>query len=292
MRFDFIQRHAATYNVRVMCHLLDVTPSGYYEWKSRPEITAHDLDDERLLVEIRAIFDANRGLYGSPRVHAELVHMGHQVSRKRVARLMREHDLFARRPKKFRKTTLSDHDRRIAPNVLEREFEVQEIDTVWAGDITYVWTDEGWLYLAVLLDLASRRVIGWSAEDHMRDELTLAALDAALARRGTHADLTRLVHHTDRGSQYASDDYIAALETRGITRSMSRKGDCWDNAVAESFFATLKKELIYRHHFETRQEALEALFEYIEIYYNRQRRHSNNEYLSPVSYEATLGNLL
>lgn len=287
MRFEFIRDHAHQFSIRTMCYVLDVTTSGFYEWRDRAT-AQHDLDDQALLVEIRAIFEASRGLYGSPRVHAELIHGGRAVSRKRVARIMRENDLVARLPKRFRKTTLSEHDRRIAPNVLERNFEVEKPDTAWVGDITYVWTDEGWLYLAVLLDLASRRVVGWSIADHMRDELTLEALDDALTRR-EGADFGQLVHHTDRGSQYASDDYIAALEARGITRSMSRRGDCWDNAVAESFFATLKKELVHLHCFETRQEAMDAIFDYIETYYNRQRRHSHNQYLSPTSYEAIQG---
>ena len=288
MRFEFIREHVHVHEIRTMCHVLDVTTSGYYDWRERPA-SKHDLEDEALLIEIRQIFEASRGLYGSPRVHAELIHHGRAVSRKRVARLMREDGLVARRPKRFKKTTLSDHDRRVAPNVLDRNFNVDKPDRVWVGDITYIWTYEGWLYLAVLLDLASRRVVGWAAADHMRDELTLEALNAALQRRSGHADLTDLVHHSDRGSQYASDDYIAALEDRGITRSMSRKGNCWDNAVAESFFATLKKELIHLNDFENRQQALEALFDYIEIYYNRQRRHSNNHFLSPASYEATQG---
>ena len=290
MRFEFIRDHLQQFSVRTMCHVLNVTTSGFYDWQNRAP-AERDLDDQALLAKIRNIFEASRCLYGSPRVHAELIHQGQKVSRKRVARLMRENGLVARIPKRFKKTTLSEHDRRIAPNLLERNFKVDKPDTAWVGDITYVWTDEGWLYLAVLIDLASRRVVGWAAADHMRDELTLEALEAALEGRAG-ADFSQLVHHTDRGSQYASDDYIAALEARGITRSMSRKGDCWDNAVAESFFATLKKELIHRNDFETRKEAIEAIFEYIETYYNRQRRHSHNEYLSPVSYEATQVNFL
>lgn len=251
MRFEFIRDHASQFKVRTMCHVLDVTTSGFYEWRDRAP-AVRERDDQALLVEVRTIFEASRGLYGSPRVHAELIHRGRAVSRKRVARLMRENGLVARRPKRFKKTTLSEHDRRIAPNVLKRKFTVDEPDTAWVGDITYVWTYEGWLYLAVLLDLASRRVVGWAIADHMRDELTLEALNVAFENR-VGVDFSRLVHHTDRGSQYASDDYITALEARGITRSMSRKGDCWDNAVAESFFATLKKELIHLNDFETRQ---------------------------------------
>lgn len=291
MKFQFINEHRHEHEVRSMCRVLEVTTSGFYDWLARPQSSRAKADDQ-LRNEIREVFDASRGLYGSPRIHAELVHKGRKVSRKRVARIMREEGLLAVQPRRFRKTTLSDHDRRIAPNVLERNFEVTDVDTAWVGDITYIWTGEGWLYLAVLLDLASRSVVGWAAADHMRDELTLEALDSALVRRGPGADLRGLIHHTDRGSQYASDDYIDAIEMRGITRSMSKKGDCWDNAVAESFFATLKKELVYREHFQTRHEAIEALFDYIEIYYNRQRRHSHNEFLAPASYEAMLGQVL
>lgn len=275
----------------MMCYVLDVTPSGFYDWLERP--TSHrELDDNALLLEIKQIFSTHRGLYGSPRIHAELIFRGHAVAQKRVARIMRQNGLVAHRPKRFRKTTLSDHDRRIAPNVLERRFVVDKPNIVWVGDITYIWTDEGWLYLAVLLDLASRAVIGWAADDHMRDELTLDALNDALRRRGDQLDLTKLIHHSDRGSQYASDNYIDALEARGITRSMSRKGDCWDNAVAESFFATLKNEVVYRHEFQTRQDAIKTIFESIEIYYNRQRRHSAIHFVTPACYEATHGNLL
>lgn len=291
MKFRFIRDHQDQYRVRVMCRVLEVSPSGFYDWLGRRP-APRTVDDATLLLEIREIFEASKQLYGSPRVHAELIHRGRRTSRKRVARLMRQEGLVARRPPRFRKTTLSEHDRRIAPNILKRCFHARAVNEVWVADITYVWTSEGWLYLAVVLDLASRSVVGWSLADHMRDELTLEALNSALQRRSDQLDFAKLIHHSDRGSQYASDDYIDALESRGITRSMSRKGDCWDNAVAESFFATLKKELIHRTSFKTRQAALEAIFDYIEVYYNRQRRHSNNEFLSPAFYEATLGILL
>jgi putative transposase len=274
-----------------MCLLLGVSSSGYYDWLERPE-SDRKLDDKSILCKIREIFEEHEGRYGSPRIHAELIHLRHRISRKRVERLMRENGLTARRPRRLRRTTLSEHDRRIPPNLVARNFTCERCDMVWVADLTYVWTLQGWLYLAVILDLASRAVIGWAAADHMRDELTLEALNSALARRGKKARLDGLVHHSDRGSQYASDDYIHALETRGIARSMSRKGDCWDNSVVESFFATLKKELVYRHTFHTKQQALDLLFEYIETYYNRARRHSTIEYLSPMTYETIRGNFL
>jgi transposase InsO family protein len=181
---------------------------------------------------------------------------------------------------------MSDHDRRIAPNVLERDFNAQTTNVAWVGDLTYIWTEEGWLYLAILLDLASRFLVGWAIADHMRDDLTLEALNHAIARRQDGETLNGLIHHSDRGSQYASDDYIKALESMGVVRSMSRRGDCWDNAVAESFFATLKEELIYRREFATKAQAIAAVLKHIEIYYNCKRSHSSNHYMSPKSVEA------
>jgi putative transposase len=268
-----------------MCEVLEVSSSGFYEWFNRGK-SERELADGELTEKIREIFDEHHGRYGSPRIHDDLIKKGIRVSRKRVARLMREAGLFAAKPKRFRKTTMSDHDRRIAPNVLDRNFETVTPDVAWAGDITYIWTDEGWLYLAILLDLASRFIVGWAITDHMRDELTLDALNHALARRQGGQELKGLIHHTDRGSQYASDDYIKTLESMGIVRSMSRRGDCWDNAVSESFFATLKKELIYRRKFATKDEAVAAIAEYIEVYYNCKRAHSSNHYMSPKSVEA------
>lgn len=282
-RFEFIRANAARFTVQLLCKVLDVSTSGYYAWCNRGE-SERDCRDRTLLEEIRGIFEESRQTYGSPRVFRELLRRGYQVSKKRVARLMRDNGLSAITPKRFKKTTLSDHDRRVAPDLLRRQFERVNLDEVWVGDITYVWTDEGWLYLGVLLDLATRKVVGWHAADHMRDELTLAALDSAVRSRGS-ADLGGLLHHTDRGSQYASNDYIQALRDRGMIRSMSRRGNCWDNAVAESFFATLKKELVYRTHFETRAEAILALTDYIDAFYNQQRLHSSIDYLAPATME-------
>ena len=282
MRFEFIHVEKATFPVSVMCDVLEVSRSGYYAWVHRPR-ASRDIDDEQLAVAITAIHQRSRGTYGSPRVHAELRADGHLVSRKRVERLMRELGLQARTKRRYRVTTDSAHADPIAPNVLARQFTVSEPDVAWVTDITYVWTDEGWLYLAAILDLFSRRVVGWAVSERITRELTLAALDMALVHRRPAAGL---LHHSDRGCQYASSDYRAALNTRGFVRSMSRKGDCWDNAVAESFFATLKVELVYRHRFATRAAAKHALFDYIETFYNRRRRHSSLGYLSPVDFEA------
>ena len=282
MRFEFIHVEKATFPVSVMCDVLEVSRSGYYAWVHRPR-ASRDIDDEQLAVAITAIHQRSRGTYGSPRVHAELRADGHLVSRKRVERLMRELGLQARTKRRYRVTTDSAHADPIAPNVLARQFTVSEPDVAWVTDITYVWTDEGWLYLAAILDLFWRRVVGWAVDERITRELTLAALDMALVHRRPAAGL---LHHSDRGCQYASSDYRAALNTRGFVRSMSRKGDCWDNAVAESFFATLKVELVYRHRFATRAAAKHALFDYIETFYNRRGRHSSLGYLSPVDFEA------
>jgi transposase InsO family protein len=215
-------------------------------------------------------------------VHEELRGQGVRVGRKRVARLMREQDLKARRKRRFRVTTDSQHDLPVAPNVVARKFEVPAPNTTWVTDITYVWTREGWLYLAAILDLFSRRVVGWSMSEEITRQLALDALKTALLRRQPPRGL---IHHSDRGSQYASSDYRRLLKANGIVCSMSRRGNCWDNAVAESFFSTLKLELVYEHDWATRAEARAAIFEYVEIFYNGKRRHSSLGYLSPVDFE-------
>jgi transposase InsO family protein len=215
-------------------------------------------------------------------VHAELRAQGHVVSRKRVARLMQQEGLQARRKRRFRTTTDSKHKLPIAPNELARDFEVIAPNVAWVTDITYVWTREGWLYLAALLDLFSRRVVGWATSDNLSTTLALDALAMAVRARKPPQGV---IHHSDRGCQYASEDYREALAAAGIRRSMSRKGDCWDNAVAESFFSSIKAELIHDADFHDRRSAAAAIDEYIHVFYNRQRRHSHNDYLSPVEFE-------
>ena len=264
-----------------MCRVLAVSKAGYYAWRDRPA-SARERANRCLAVDIRAVHRRSRGTYGSPRVHAELRARGIRCSEKRVARVMQGEGLRARVRRRFRVTTDARHSEPIALNVLERRFTVAEPDRVWAGDITYVATREGWLYLAVVLDLASRRVIGWAMRHALERTLTLDALRMALAQR---SPAPGVLHHSDRGSQYACGEYQALLARHGIRGSMSRRGDCWDNAVVESFFATLKTELVDGADWRTREEARAALFEYIELWYNRQRRHSALGYVSPVQYE-------
>jgi transposase InsO family protein len=281
VKFAFIAAEKARYPVRVLCRVLEVSRAGFYAWHTRPP-AARTQQDQRLGVEIQAIHAKSRQRYGSPRVHAELRERGQRVGRKRVARLMRTQGLCARRRRRFRITTNSDHSLAVAPNVLARQFAVPAPDTAWVTDITYLWTQEGWLYLAVILDLFSRAVVGWAMSAQITRHLTLQALTMALGRRHPPQGL---LHHSDRGSQYASADYRRALRVHGIVCSMSRRGNCWDNAVAESFFATLKVELAHDASWATREQARGEVFEYIEQFYNGQRRHSALGYLSPLTFE-------
>jgi len=281
VRFVFIHAERALYPVRVLCTVLGVSRSGYYAWIGRPE-PARTMEDAHLAVEIAAAHKRSRASYGSPRVHRDLRAKGLRVSRKRVERLMRDRGIQARRKKRFRHTTDSKHANPIAPNVLARNFEVKAPNAVWVTDVTCVWTDEGWVYLAVMLDLFARRVVGWAASASNDTELALAALGNALRDRNPEPGL---VHHSDRGSPYASSDYRRALAKRGIIASMSRKGDCWDNAVAESFFATIKAELIEHAVYATHDAAIASIADYIECFYNPQRRHSHLDYVSPIEFE-------
>jgi putative transposase len=265
-----------------MCRALKLTRSGYYAWCKR-KLSPRKQENETLSQEIQQIYQASRQTYGSPRIHASLVAKGFQVGRHRVVRLMAKLDIGAHTKRKFKATTDSEHTLPIAQNVLARDFTATEPDRAWVADITYIWTTQGWLYLAVIIDLFSRRVVGWSMAEHMRTELVLTALEAALGQR--IPSQVGLVFHSDRGSQYASGDYQAALLKANIIPSMSRRANCWDNAVAESFFGTLKTELIYPRIFSTRAIARTVIAEWIEIFYNRQRSHSTIGYLSPVQFE-------
>ena len=282
MRFAFIAAEKAMFPVRLLCRTLQVSRAGFYAWQARPPAPRVGAD-ERLGLEIAAIHAESRHRYGSPRVHAELVDRGCRTSRKRVARLMRVRGLAARRRRRFRVTTQSRHPFPIAANVLARQFARPAPDTAWVTDITYIPTGEGWLYLAVILDLCSRCAVGWAMRERITDDLTLAALGMALARRRPPRGL---LHHSDRGSQYASHAYQDVLAQHGIVGSMSRRGNCWDNAVAESFFATLKVELVHDAAWATRTAARTDLFEYLELFYNGRRRHSALGYLSPRAFEA------
>ena len=281
MRFVFIASKKAQYPVRMLCELLKVSRSGYYAWVDRPTPRKKILDAQ-LVLEIKAALVRGRGAYGSPRVHLELRARGIRVGKKRVERLMRENGLEARQKRRFVNTTDSHHELPIAPNVLDRNFDVQAANMAWVGDVTYIATAEGWLYLAVLLDLFSRRIVGWATSACNDRELALRTLAQALrARRPAPG----LVHHTDRGSPYASDDYRRALDAHAIVASMSRTGDCYDNAVAESFFATLKAEHVDHENFATRDIATASIGDYIEGFYNCARRHSHVGYVSPIEFE-------
>jgi len=281
VRFVFIHAERALYPVRVLCAVLAVSRSGYYAWIDRPK-PARTTADAQLAVAIAAAHQRSRATYGSPRVHVDLHAQGFRVGRKRIERLMRERGIQGRRKRRFRRTTDSNHAQPIAPNVLARQFEVTAANAVWVTDVTCVWTGEGWLFLAVMLDLFARRVVGWAAREVNDTALALAALGHALRERNPGPGL---VHHSDRGSPYASGDYRRALASHGIVASMSRRGDCWDNAVAESFFATIKTELIEHAGYATREAAITSIAEYIERFYNPQRRHSYLGYISPIEFE-------
>ena len=283
MRFAFIDVEKAHYPMRILCRVLRVSRSGYYAWRMRKP-SARQLEDERLRPKVVEAFELGRGTYGSPRVRDELVDQGLEIGRKRVARLMRELRLQGLTPRKFRVTTDSDHEHPIAANLIERDFSASQPNEKWVTDITYIWTSEGWLYLATVMDLYSRRIVGWSMADHLKTDLCLEALQMAIRQR---TDVRGLIHHSDRGVQYASDRYREVLDALGIECSMSRRANCWDNAVAESFFGTLKNELIYRRPWLSRRAAHDAITEYIEIFYNRIRRHSTLGNVSPAKFEET-----
>jgi putative transposase len=290
VKYAYLARQQArrAHPVRLMCRVLGVAPSGFYAWRRRAP-SARARADATLLGLVRHVYAASRATYGAPRVHAELLATGHHVGRKRVARVMRRAGLRGRGPTRRRvRTTQSQHAHPVAPNHVARQFAVAAcpgVDRVWVSDLTYVPTGEGWLYLAVILDLASRRVVGWAMRDTLAGELALDALAMALA---TRRPAPGLVHHSDRGVHYAATEYQACLAAHGVVASMSRKGDCWDNAVAESFFATLEHECIARAAWPTRAEARHALFDYIETWYNPRRRHSTLGYRSPAEYEGLL----
>lgn len=264
-----------------MCRVLQVSRSGYYTWLKRPE-SNRSRENRQLVEQIRNIHEQSRRTYGSPRVHAELQTMRVICSENRVARLMRLNGIAVEKKRKFTKTTDSNHQLPIAPNLLDQQFEVSKPDVVWTTDITYIWTKQGWLYLAIVLDLFSRRIVGWSMAPTLERTLVMAALQMAIMIR-TPAE--GLMHHSDRGSQYASYDYQKMLQQKKIVSSMSRRGNCYDNAPTESCFATLKRELVYLRNYSSHAEARQDIFEYIEVWYNRRRKHSAIGYMSPVEYE-------
>lgn len=285
MKFAFIEEHLGEFPVDAACDTLDVSRSGYYAWLGRP-VSVRAARRLELAEKIKAIHQENRGVYGSPRVARALEAEGEKVSENTVAAVMQEHGIRAKTKRKFvPATTDSNHRNPVAQNLLDRQFQADLPDRKWAADMTYIPTDEGWLYLAGVLDLCSRKVVGWSMADHMRAELPADALSMAIARRRPGAGL---LHHSDRGVQYACDDYQHLLRSHGMEASMSGKGDCWDNAAMESFWATLKNELVNHEHYATREQAQRSIFEYIEVFYNRKRLHSSIGYQSPEAFEAGL----
>jgi len=272
-----------------MCRAVEVSRSGYYAWKKRPK-SQRRLDNEKLLIEIRRVFLDNNSNYGSPRIWNELNNIQQiPCSENRVARVMQDAGIVAVQKRKFRMTTNSKHDYPVWPNILERNFTVGRPNAVWVSDITYIWTWEGWLYLAAVLDLFSRGVVGLAMDKTIADTLVTQAMKQAILRRNPGKGL---VLHSDRGSQYAGNDFKALLTKNDFVGSMSKKGDCWDNAVAESFIHTLKVELIHRTKFKTREEAKIKIFEYVEMYYNRRRAHSTLGFLSPFEYEKRFASTL
>lgn len=283
MKYRHIEALSAEYPMRLMCRALKVTPQGYHQWQQRSERRAKRAQDDQLLMDrIRIVHADSRRTYGRIRVTDELVDNGCRVNEKRVGRLMREAGIRAKAARKFKATTDSEHSRPIAPNTLDRDFAATAPNQKWVGDITYIWTREGWLYLAVVIDLFSRKVVGWSLQERMTSELVCSALRMAVQTRGCVAST---LCHFDRGSQYASDLFQALLKRYGFVCSMSRKGNCWDNAVAESFFHSLKIEAIYGEDFRTREEARRAVFDWLECFYNVKRRHSSLGSMSPTQFE-------
>jgi transposase InsO family protein len=282
VKYAFIGEHEREFHISVMCRVLEVGSAGYYRWRRRkPSKMA--AENERLVEQIKAAHATGRAIYGSPKICRVLRRAGARVNHKRVERLMREHGLRAKRVRKFKRTTDSRHTLPVAENVLGRDFTATRPDAVWTSDITYVWTAEGWLYLVVFLDLYSRLVVGWAVSESLEEEFVEQAFLQGQARRG--GAVSPLVH-SDRGSQYASAAFRRQLAAWGCSQSMSRKGNCWDNAVSESFFGVLKNELIHHERFATRQAATDQLFDYIEVFYNRSRIHSAADYFAPAEYEA------
>ena len=281
MKYAWIDHHRDEHSLSACCRALGVSRSGYHAWRGR-EPSARAQTDAALSVKVETHFAAGRGVCGTRRIKESLAEEGLEVSRRRIGRLMAENDLVVKTRRKFKPTTDSAHGQAVAPNVLQRQFDVDAPDTVYVGDITYIWTEEGWLYLAIILDLFSRAVVGWSMSRSLKADLANRALQMALEYRQPPPGL---IMHTDRGSQYVATSYRQLLEAHQVQASMSGKGDCWDNAVAESFFHSLKTECVYLQRFETCEQARDVIFDYIEVFYNRQRRHSTIGYQAPLVYE-------
>jgi len=284
MRFHLIDAQKAELPIEQMCVLLNVSVSGYYAWKHRGP-SQRQLDDMVLLAHIRAHFETSNGTYGSPRMHAELREENLTVGRHRIARLMRDNGLKANQKRRFKKTTDSHHGGPVSANLLDQDFSCDGPDQKWGVDISYVWTGEGWLYLAIVLDFYSRRIVGWATSSRLKRNLALRALHRAIAMRQPPPGL---IHHSDRGSQYCSDDYRRLVKRAGMISSMSGKGNCYDNAIVETVFKTIKSELIWRTSYQTRWQAEKSIGHYIDGFYNPVRRHSALAYKSPITFEADM----
>ena len=281
MKYAWIKKHSQGHSIATLCQFMKVSRSCYYEWLDSPK-TNREKENNELIERLKVLFKKGRGSYGTRRLKNKLAEQRIAVSRRRIGRLMNQAGLWCKTKKKFKATTNSKHNKSIAPNLLNRQFTVTQPDRDYAGDITYIYTEEGWLYLAIVIDLFSRKIVGWSMDSRMKAQLVNDALLMAIWKR---KPTKGLIWHTDRGSQYASDSHRVILQEHHIIQSMSRKGNCWDNAVSESFFHTLKTELVHHCQFKTREHAQQAIFEYSEVFYNRERIHSANDYLSPVDYE-------
>lgn len=281
MSFAFIEAEKASFPISHMCQTLGVSQSGFFAWRERPACQ-RQRQDMVYLAHIRTAFALSNGTYGSPRMHRDLIDDGHRIGRHRTARLMRENGLVARQKRRFKRTTDSQHAWPVAPNLIAQDFRAEKPDRKWGADISYIWTAQGWLYLAVVIDLYSRRVVGWATSDRLKRSLAVEALRRAIVNRNPAPGL---VHHSDRGSQYCSVDYQAELRKRGILISMSGKGNCYDNSMAETFFKTIKSELIWPVAWQTREQAENAIARYIDGFYNPVRRHSSLGYKSPIAFE-------
>ncbi len=281
MKYVFIEEQGSRFGLEKMCRVLKVSRSGFYAWRCRVK-SMRQVKNERLLADIREAHKRSRNVYGSPRITEELKENGIQCSRNRVARLMRINGIAAKAKRRFKTTTDSRHNLPVAKNLLNRQFRVDGPDKVWVSDITYIWTTKGWLYLAIVMDLFSRKIVGWAMSDRITQDIVISAFLQAMWRRKPKAGL---MFHSDRGSQYAASDFRRLLSQHGVIQSMSGKGNCYDNAVAESFFHTLKTELIYHEKYLTREHARKSVFEYVELFYNRVRRHSTLGYCSPWKFE-------
>ena len=284
MKYRFIEKHRSEFRVQKMVKVLGLSRSGYYQWRKWPESKLKKAN-KTLLNEIESVYNDFKGRYGSPRITIELKANGTRCSENRVARLMRHNDIQAKTKRKFKATTNSKHKLPVAENLVKQNFTAVEPDKLWTSDITYIWTEQGWLYLAVVLDVCTRGIVGWATSHLMTKDLVLRAVKQALWQRTIKTDI---IFHSDRGSQYASKKVKELLAKHHITQSMSGKGNCYDNAITETFFKTLKVELVYFEKYQTRQQAHSNLFEYIELFYNRKRRHSAINYMAPAQYEKSL----